>query len=117
MSRLDDLSDSGPVAYGLSSTVWTLPMIARVIAEAFAVSYHAGHVRQVLQALGFSVQRPRRQRAKADPAAQDRWQRYTSPRLKKRPRSVTLPCASPMTPVSAKPRASTKRGRAADSNR
>jgi transposase len=58
-------------------------MIARVIAEEFAVSYHAGHVRKVLKAMGFSVQRPRRQLAKADPIAQDRWQRYTYPRLKK----------------------------------
>ena len=35
------------------------------------------------RALGFSVQRPRRKLAKADPAEQDRWQRYTYPRLKK----------------------------------
>ena len=92
-------------------------MIARVIAEEFAVSYHVGHVRKVLKTLGFSVQRPRRQLAKADPIAQERWQRYTYPRLKKRPRRVTPPCSSPMKPVSAKTRASTKRGRAAESNR
>jgi transposase len=83
LSRLDDIIDSGPVAYGFSSGVWTSPMIARVIAEEFAVSYHVGHVRKVLKAMGFSVQRPRRQLAQADPVAQDRWQRYTYPRLKK----------------------------------
>lgn len=83
LGRLDDLLDSGPVAYGFSSGVWTSPMIARVIAEEFAVQYHAGHVRKLLQRMGFSVQRPRRRLAKADPAAQDRWQRYTYPRLKK----------------------------------
>ena len=81
LRRLDDVIDSGPVAYGFSSGVWTSPMIARVIAEEFAVSYHAGHVRKLLKALGFSVQRPRRQLAQADPVAQDRWQRYTYPRL------------------------------------
>ena len=83
LAQLDDLLDSGPVAYGFSSGVWTSPMIARVIAEEFAVDYHPGHVRKVLKALGFSVQRPRRKLAKADPAQQDRWQRYTYPRLKK----------------------------------
>jgi len=83
LSRLDDILDSGPVAYGFSSGVWTSPMIARVIEEEFAVSYHPGHVRKVLKAMGFSVQRPRRQLAKADPVEQDRWQRYTYPRLKK----------------------------------
>jgi transposase len=83
LSQLDGVIDSGPIAYGFSSGVWTSPMIARVIQEEFNVQYHPGHVRKVLKALGFSVQRPRRQLAKADPAEQDRWQRYTYPRLKK----------------------------------
>jgi transposase len=83
LSYLDDIIDSGPVAYGFSSGVWTSPMIARVIAEEFAVSYHPGHVRKVLKTMGFSVQRPRRKLAQADPVEQDRWQRYTYPRLKK----------------------------------
>jgi len=75
--------DSGPVAYGFVSGVWTSPMIARVIQEEYEVSYHPGHVRKLLQELGFSVQRPRKGLAKADPVEQDRWQRYTYPRLKK----------------------------------
>jgi transposase len=83
LSQLDGVLDSGPIAYGFSSGVWTSPMIGRVIQEEFDVRYHPGHVRKVLKALGFSVQRPRRQLAKADPAEQDRWQRYTYPRLKK----------------------------------
>jgi transposase len=82
LSQLDDIIDSGPVAYGFSSGVWTSPMIALVIADEFAVHYHPGHVRKVLKFLGFSVQRPRRKLAKADPIEQDRWQRYTYPRLK-----------------------------------
>lgn len=83
LSQLDGIIDSGPVAYGFSSGVWTSPMIAQVIKEEFAVRYHTGHVRKVLRRMGFSVQRPRRKLAKADPAAQDRWRRYTYPRLKK----------------------------------
>jgi transposase len=83
LSQLDGLIDSGPIAYGFSSGVWTSPMIARVIEEEFNVHYHPGHVRKVLKALGFSVQRPRRLLAKGDPVEQDRWQRYTYPRLKK----------------------------------
>jgi transposase len=83
LSQLDDIIDSGPVAYGFPSSIWTSPMIARVIEEQFAVHFHPGHVRKVLKALGFSVQRPRRKLAKADPVEQDRWQRYTYPRLKK----------------------------------
>jgi transposase len=80
---LCDILDSGPVAYGYGSGVWTSPMIARVIQEEYRVAYHPGHVRKLLQELGFSVQRPRKQLAKGDPVEQDRWQRYTYPRLKK----------------------------------
>jgi transposase len=83
LAQLDGVIDSGPIAYGFSSGVWTSPMIARVIAEEFQVHYHPGHVRKMLKRLGFSVQRPRRKLAKADPVEQDRWQRYTYPRLKK----------------------------------
>jgi len=75
--------DSGPVAYGFASGVWTSPMIARVLQEEYQVDYHPGHVRKLLKELGFSVQRPRKRLAKGDPVLQDRWQRYTYPRLKK----------------------------------
>jgi transposase len=80
---LCDILDSGPVAYGFVSGVWTAPMITRVIQEEYQVTYHPGHVRKLLKELGFSVQRPRKGLAKADPVEQDRWQRYTYPRLKK----------------------------------
>jgi len=82
---LADIIDSGPVAYGYLSGVWTSPMIARVIQEEFGITYHPGHVRRLLHRLGFSVQRPRRTLARADAQQQDRWHRYTYPNLKKTP--------------------------------
>ena len=82
---LCDIIDSGPVAYGFLSGVWTSPMIARVIEEEFRISYHPGHVRKLLHELGFSVQRPKRLLAKADRQKQDRWHRYTYPSVKKKP--------------------------------
>lgn len=83
---LADIVESGPVAYGLDTGIWTSPMIARIIEEEFAITYHPGHVRKILHGLGFSVQRPRRLLARADAAAQDRWHRYTYPNLKKKPK-------------------------------
>ncbi len=53
---LDDIVDSGPVAYGYLSGVWTSPMIAQVIQEQFGVAYHPGHACRLLHQLGFSVQ-------------------------------------------------------------
>jgi transposase len=82
--NLGDIIDSGPVAYGFPSGVWTSPMIGRVIEEEFDVSYHPGHVRKLLHQLGFSVQRPKRLLAMADPEKQDRWHRRTYPNLKKK---------------------------------
>jgi transposase len=58
--QLGDILDSGPVAYGLDTGIWTSPMIAWVIEEEFGVRYHPGHVRKLLHAWGFSMQRPRR---------------------------------------------------------
>ena len=69
--RLGDIVDSGPVAYGLDSGVWTSPMIAWVIEEEFDVSYHPGHVRRLLYDLKFSVQRPRRLLARANASEQE----------------------------------------------
>lgn len=83
--RLADIIESGPVAYGYLSGVWTSPMLSRVIAEEFGCQYHPGHVRKLLHEIGFSVQRPKRILARANPAEQDRWHRYTYPNLKKKP--------------------------------
>jgi transposase len=89
LQRLGDLLDSGPVAYGLDSGVWTSPMISWVIQAEFGVAYHPGHVRKLLHGLGFSVQRPRRLLARADASEQDRWRRHTYPNLKKKPKART----------------------------
>jgi transposase len=82
--QLEDILDSGPVAYGLDTGIWTSPMIAWVIEEEFGIQYHPGHVRKLLHRSGFSVQRPRRVLARANTFQQDRWQRYTYPSLKKK---------------------------------
>lgn len=83
--QLADILDSGPVAYGLNTGVWTSPLISQIIQEEFAVSYHPGHVRRLLKQLNFSVQRPKTRLVQADPKKQNRWIRYTHPNLKKTP--------------------------------
>jgi transposase len=83
--QLSDILESGPVAHGLNTGVWTSPLIAQIIREEFAVNYHPGHVRHLLKALNFSVQRPKTRLVQADPKKQNRWIRYTHPNLKKTP--------------------------------
>ena len=83
--QLYNIIESGPVAYGFSSGVWTSPIICGVILDEFGVAYHAGHVRKLLKELGFSLQRPTTKLARADAQKQNRWIRYTYPNLKKKP--------------------------------
>lgn len=82
--QLEDIIDSGPLAWGFLSGVWSAPMVARVIAEEFGVDYTARHVGRLLHRRGFSVQRPRRKLMRANPREQHRWRRYAYPRLKKK---------------------------------
>ena len=110
-TALSDIIDSGPVAYGFLSGVWTSPMIARVIEEEFAVSYHPGHVRKLLHQLGFSVQRPKRILARADAEKQRKWHRRTYPALKKTPERRAPRSSTPTRPASGRTRLSTGRGR------
>lgn len=83
--RLADIVESGPVAYGFNTGVWTSPIIATVIEEEFDVHYHPGHVRKLMHAIGFSVQRPTTKLVQADAKQRNKWVRYTYPNLKKKP--------------------------------
>ena len=108
--KLTDILDSGPVAYGFSTGVWTSPMVARVIEDEFYVKYHPAHVSRILHELGFSVQRPKKKLAKADEALQSRWVRYRFPSLKKKPRAKGRLSSSRTRPASVKTRHSIGHG-------
>lgn len=84
--QFKDIVESGPVAYGLNTGVWTSPILSQVLADEFGITYHPGHVRKLLKALHFSVQRPTTQLVQADPQKQNKWIRYTYPNLKKKPK-------------------------------
>ena len=115
--QLADILESGPVAYGFISGVWTCPMIARVIEDEFSLSYHPAHVSRILHNLEFSVQRPQKILARADKALQSKWIRYRYPNLKKKPTAKRRPFSSKTKPASAKTTRSTELGRAGARNR
>ena len=115
--QLGDILDSDPAAYGLDSGIWTSPTIAWVIEEEFGVQYHPGHVRKLLHAEGFPVQRPRRVLARADAAAQDRWHRRTYPAIKKKPARDTGRRSSRTKPASGRIQLCTPLGAASVAHR
>lgn len=82
---LCDILDSGPVAYGLMTAIWTSKVICEVINSEFKVTYHPGHVRKLLQDFGYSVQTPKRLLAAADKEKRDKWIAQTYPDIKKKP--------------------------------
>ena len=81
---LCDIIDSGPIAYGYISGLWTSIRIAEVIDQEFGVRYHPGHVRKLLSDFGFSVQSPKRVLALADKEKQAKWTSETYPTIKKK---------------------------------
>ena len=54
--ELGDIIDRG---YGYSSAIWTSIMIRDVIQAEFSVNYHLGHIKKLLNNMGFSVQKPK----------------------------------------------------------
>jgi len=85
-TSLADIINSGPVAAGFATGIWTCPLIAQVIAAEFSQTYHPGHVRKLLKQMGYSVQRPIASLVQADVAQHRKWVRYTYPNLKKTPK-------------------------------
>lgn len=111
LHELSDILDSGPVAYGFNSGVWTCPMVARIIEAEFSVSYHSAHVSRLLHQLGFSVQRPKRALAKADKTLQSKWVRYDYPNIKKNPKTRKRSSSLRTKPASDRTLPSIKHGR------
>ncbi len=83
-SYLADIVESGPTAYGFLTGVWSAISVAEVIRDEFGISYDPRHVRRILDELNFSIQRPKRVLANADPKKQSTWRRYTYPNIKKK---------------------------------
>jgi len=83
--ELGDIIDSGPIAYGYTSAIWSSIMIRDIIQNEFSVNYHAGHVRKLLHKMNFSVQKPKRVLARASEEQKSKWRRYIYPNIKKKP--------------------------------
>lgn len=86
--ELGAIVEAGPLEAGFQTGLWTGKMIASVIQDKFGVSFHPQSVPRLLHQLGFSVQRPRKRLARADPAQQAKWKTETLPAIKKKPRTV-----------------------------
>lgn len=83
--ELGDIIDSGPIAYGFTSAIWSSIMIRDIIQSEFSIEYHPAHVRKLLHKMNFSVQKPKRVLARASEEQKNKWRRYIYPNIKKKP--------------------------------
>lgn len=58
----------GPEAHGIDSYLWTTKLMARLILDKFAISFHHDHVGVILHELGWSPQIPARRAKERDEA-------------------------------------------------
>lgn len=93
-AELSKLLLEGALAQGFATELWTLPRVAKLIRERFAVRYSTGHMWHLLRRLGFSCQKPARQATQRDEAAIQRWKTKRWPGLKKTPQSAGKPSSS-----------------------
>jgi len=81
--KLLRLLKKGPQAHGYATDLWTLPRVAEVIHKRFGVRYDPSHVWRILNALGWSAQKPERRARERDEEGIDRWRKRDWPRIKK----------------------------------
>jgi transposase len=74
---------AGALAAGFATELWTLPRIAQLIEQRFAVRLTEPSVWRLLRALGWSVQRPTGQARQCDEKAIRTWKAKRWPALKK----------------------------------
>jgi transposase len=80
--KLQRLVLKGPIAAGYKTDLWTLSRIAQLIRRHFGVTYHPCHIWKILNALGWSCQKPERRALQRDEAAIAHWKRYVWPQIK-----------------------------------
>lgn len=83
-TQLEQLLLQGPVEQGWPSDLWTLPRVALLIQEQFAVTYDPSSVWHVLHRLGWSCQKPERRARERNEDAIAQWRKRDWPRIKKR---------------------------------
>lgn len=74
----------GALSCGYATDLWTTRRVAEVIEKRFGVDYHPNHLWRLLQALGWSCQKPATRARERDEDAIAHWKRYRWPHIKKR---------------------------------
>ncbi len=74
----------GAVRCGYPTDLWTTRRVAELIRKRVGVDYHPNHLWRLLQALGWSCQKPATRARERNEVAIAHWKRYRWPHIKKR---------------------------------
>ncbi len=85
IEQLEDDLAQGAEANGFEGEIWTGKRISALIKEHFKVSYHPNHMPKLLRAMGYSLQKPRTEDFRKDPAEVEKWKKERLPAIKKSP--------------------------------
>jgi transposase len=94
LTRLPELLQRGPEAYGFRGALWTRGRIAAVLQLEYGISYHPRHVGRLCQAIRWSPQKPIRRARQRDEAAIAQWREETWPAIKKGRKHSSKPSSS-----------------------
>jgi transposase len=86
-AQLPALLARGAQAYGFRGDIWTRARVATVVQREFGVRYHPSHIGRLLQALGWSLQKPIKRATQRDEQAIQTWKEDRWPAIKKKPRT------------------------------
>jgi len=84
-AQIPSLLARGAESFGFRGDIWTQPRVAVVIRRTFGVSYHPSQVGRILQACGWSRQKPVRRATQRDEATIRHWVEERWPQVKKKP--------------------------------
>ena len=85
--KLVEILLQGPLKAGYATDLWTLKRVEEVIAKRFHVHYTIANVWQMMQALGWSCQKPEPRARERNQRAIRLWKRRVWPEIKKNRRA------------------------------
>jgi transposase len=87
--QLANVLIQGAVTAGYATNLWTCPRIVQVLHRQFGVTYHVDYLPRLLNAMGFSCQKPESRAIERDEKAIAQWIRRDWRRIKKTPSDGT----------------------------
>ena len=93
-AQLPALLAKGAEHFGFRGDLWTRQRVGKVIEREFAVSYSPRHVGRILEAIGWTRQKPVPRASQRDAARIQRWQEEEWPTLKKKRPARDAPSSS-----------------------